>query len=297
MPEIPEVQALVDGLGNRTVGHRIVEAWVSDLSALKTFDPPISHLRDARIQDITRYGKFLVWQLRDDSGDEFYLAIHLSRAGWIRWSETPSSTPPKPGRGPLACRLIISDAAGTVVGGLDVTEAGTKKRLAIYLVHDPLDVPGIARLGPDPMSTDFSPAVLDEILQRAGGKQIKGVLRDQSTIAGIGNAYSDEILHAARLSPFAPANKISADSRADLYRAILSTLNGALARAAGTAPETLKAEKKANMSVHGRTGQNCPVCADTIREVRFSDSSLQYCPTCQTGGKTLADRGMSRLLK
>ena len=291
------MQALVDGLGNRTVGHRVAQAWVSDLSALKTFDPPISTLHNARIQDVSRRGKFLVWQLTSETDEEFFLAIHLSRAGWIRWSEHPNSTPPKPGRGPLACRMIIADGAGEIIGGLDVTEAGTRKRLAIYLVRDPMDVPGIARLGPDPMSAEFTPAVLDQILDGAGGKQIKGVLRNQSTIAGIGNAYSDEILHAARLSPFAPANKISADSRADLYRAILSTLNGALARAAGTAPETLKAEKKANMSVHGRTGQACPVCGDTIREVRFSDSSLQYCPTCQTGGKTLADRGMSRLLK
>mgnify|MGYP001946212438 CR=1 FL=1 len=138
---------------------------------------------------------------------------------------------------------------------------------------------------------------LAEILQRAGRAQIKGVLRSQSTIAGIGNAYSDEILHAARMSPFKPAGTLEPEELTTLYAALRSTLGAAVDRSRGLAASELKGEKKSNLAVHGRTGQACPVCGDTVREVSFADSSLQYCPTCQTGGKPLADRRMSRLLK
>lgn len=297
MPEIPEVEALAEALSGRTVGHRVGRTALADLSALKTFDPPLSALVGAVVDDIGRRGKFIVWTLVTQDGEQVYLVIHLSRAGWIRWTDKPSNTPPKPGRGPLALRIGFIDAGGEIVGGVDVTEAGTKKRLAIYVVRDLQDVPGIVRLGPDPLSAEFTPEVFNEILDEAGGKQIKGVLRSQSVIAGIGNAYSDEILHAAHLSPFAASGKLSDAQRAALYGAIRGQLFSAIARAAGTAPETLKSEKKASMAVHGRTGQKCPVCGDTVREVSFADSSLQYCPTCQTGGKILADRRMSRLLK
>jgi formamidopyrimidine-DNA glycosylase len=135
------------------------------------------------------------------------------------------------------------------------------------------------------------------ILESEGRKQIKGVLRHQGTIAGIGNAYSDEILHAARMSPFKPANSLTDDELATLFAAVKDTLGDAVDRSRGLAASELKAEKKSNLAVHGRTGQACPVCGDTVREVSFADSSLQYCPTCQTGGKPLADRRMSRLLK
>ena len=138
---------------------------------------------------------------------------------------------------------------------------------------------------------------LDGILERSGRSQLKGVLRDQRTIAGIGNAYSDEILHAARMSPFKPAGGLDAAERATLYAAIRGELSAAVERASGLAAKELKDDKRAGMRVHGRTGQACPVCGSTIAEVSFADSSLQYCPTCQTGGKPLADRRLSRLLK
>lgn len=297
MPEIPEVEALAEALSARTVGHRIARVALADLASLRTFEPTLGSLQGATVQDISRRGKFIVWELATVNGEQLFLVIHLSRAGWIRWVDSPSATPPKPGRGPLALRLAFADAAGAVVGGVDVTEAGTRKRLAIYVVRDPETVPGIARLGPDPLSPEFTQAVLDQILDEAGGKQIKGILRSQSVIAGIGNAYSDEILHAARISPFAAANRLSESQRVELFGAIRGQLYAAIARAAGSAPETLKAEKKAAMAVHGRTGKACPVCGDVVREVSFADSSLQYCATCQTGGKVLADRRMSRLLK
>ena len=138
-------------------------------------------------------------------------------------------------------------------------------------------------------------------MQREGRKQIKGVLRHQGTIAGIGNAYSDEILHAAKMSPFKPAaSLVEAEDDTDLvtlYDAIRGTLGDAVERSRGLAASELKGEKKTHMAVHGRTGEQCPVCGDVVREVSFADSSLQYCATCQTGGKPLADRRLSRLLK
>ncbi len=263
----------------------------------KRSPPPLTELVDSVVEDVGRRGKFLAWTFITADGEVVHLVIHLSRAGWIRWVTSPSTAPPKPGRGPLALRLTFVDASGELVGGIDVTEAGTRKRLAIYVVRSLEHVEGIGRLGPDPLDPAFAAEVLDQILDEAGGKQIKGILRSQSIIAGIGNAYSDEILHAARLSPFAAANKLDPAARAQLLTAIRSVLFGAVSRAAGGAPETLKAEKQAAMAVHGRTGQKCPVCGDVVREVSFADSSLQYCAPCQTAGKVLADRRMSKLLK
>jgi formamidopyrimidine-DNA glycosylase len=181
-------------------------------------------------------------------------------------------------------------------GGFDLTEAGTKKRLAVYAVRDPAEVPGIARLGPDPLAAEFAPAVFAALLdgQRV---QIKGLLRDQGVIAGIGNAYSDEILHVAKMSPYRLAATLEPADVELLYDAIQSTLRDAVERAGGLAAADLKAEKKLGMRVHGRAGQPCPVCGDEVREVSFASSFLDYCPTCQTGGKPLADRRMSRLLK
>jgi formamidopyrimidine-DNA glycosylase len=219
------------------------------------------------------------------------LVMHLARAGWVRWNDGTRPVPARTGKSPLAAKLVLDDGSG-----IDITEAGTKKSLAIYLVRKPTDVPGIARLGPDPLSEDFTRDAFQGILAAAGRAQIKGVLRNQSNIAGIGNAYSDEILHAARMSPFKPAS-MSAEEAARLYDAMQSTLREAISRSEGLAASELKREKKSGLRVHGRTGEPCPVCGDTVRQVIFADSTLQYCPTCQTGGKPLADRVLSRLLK
>ena len=286
MPELPEVTALVADLGARLDGRSVRRLDVVSFAVLKTFDPPASVLDRAEVHDVTRHGKFLDLAIGD-----VHLVMHLARAGWIRWWDEPPVQSGRPGRGPLAARLVLE--AG---GGFDVTEAGTKKSLAVYLVRDPSEVPGIARLGPEPLDPGFTLDVFRGILARAGRAQIKGVLRNQSVIAGIGNAYSDEILHTARMSPFKPAAMTEPESAA-LYEALQSTLRGAVARADGLAAAQLKREKKSGLQVHGRTGETCPVCGDTIRQVTFADSSLQYCPTCQTGGKPLADRVLSRLLK
>ncbi|WP_372736620.1 Fpg/Nei family DNA glycosylase [Nocardioides sp.] len=296
MPELPEVEALALDLGGRLAGHTIATVHLAAFSALKTFDPPLRALEGAEVQGVTRHGKFLDIAL-GGSAAGLHLVMHLARAGWVRWKDEVPITPPKPStKNPLAARVVLDDQSG-----LDITEAGTKKSLAIYVVHDPQDVPGIASLGPDPLTDDFTLERFREVLRAEGRKQIKGVLRHQGTIAGIGNAYSDEILHAARMSPFKPAaSLLESEDDGDLvtlYDAIRVTLGDAVDRSRGLAASELKGEKKSHLAVHGRTGQPCPVCGDTVREVSFADSSLQYCATCQTGGKPLADRRMSKLLK
>ncbi len=288
MPELPEVEALVQDLSQRLDGRAIVRVDIAAFSCLKTYDPPITALSGGMVDGVTRHGKFL-----DIDVSGTHLVLHLARAGWVRWKEEVPALPPRPSnKSPLAARIVLDNGSG-----LDVTEAGTRKSLALYVVRDPADVEGIARLGPDPLAEEFTVEVLGDILQRAGRAQIKGVLRHQGTIAGIGNAYSDELLHAARMSPFKPANSLSETELQTLHDAIRNVLGDAVKRSAGLAASELKGEKKSNMAVHGRTGQTCPVCGDTVREVSFADSSLQYCATCQTGGKPLADRRMSRLLK
>jgi DNA-formamidopyrimidine glycosylase len=287
VPELPEVEALTADLRERAAGRVIDRADVAEISVLKTYDPPLTALRGQTVAGAGRYGKFL--DLVTDG--QLHLIVHLARAGWLRWRDSLPEQPPRPGKGPLAFRLRFTDGSG-----FDLTEAGSRKRLAVYLVADPAAVPGIASLGPDPLEDAFTPAALAAIV--AGRRmQIKGVLRDQSVIAGIGNAYSDEVLHAAKMSPFRLAASLTPDEVAELHAVIVSTLREAIARSAGLAASDLKAEKKAGLRVHGRAGQPCPVCGDTVREVSFADSALQYCPTCQTGGKPLADRRMSRLLK
>ena len=286
MPEIPEVTALVADLGPRLIGHTVDRLEVISFAALKTFEISPSDLRGTTVTSVERHGKFLDFGMGD-----IHLITHLALLGWLRWRDKAPVPSARPTRGPLAARFVLEGG-----DGFDLTEMGTKKGLGIWLVHDPADVPGVARLGPDPLDPAFTVDALARILRSQGRSQIKGVLRQQSIIAGIGNAYSDEILHAAKMSPFKPANMDAADV-AKLYDAMQSTLRDAIRRADGLAASELKAEKKSGLQVHGRTGQPCPVCGDTIRQVTYADSNFQYCPTCQTGGKPLADRVLSRLLK
>jgi len=291
VPELPEVEALAAFLRDRAVGRTIVRADVAAINAVKTFDPPLSALAGATITDVGRHGKFL-----DIDADGLHLIIHLARAGWLQWRDQLSPAPPKPGgKGPLAFRLHLApEFDGGPVSGFDLTEAGTQKRLAVYLVRDPLEVPGIARLGPDALSL-----TADELATLLGGQraQIKKAITEQTLIAGIGNAYSDEILHAARLSPFKIAAKLTDDELTRLHAAIGMVLTDAVARSVGQKAATLKSEKRSGLNVHARAGLPCPVCGDTIHEVSFADKSFQYCPTCQTAGRELADRRMSKLLK
>lgn len=287
MPEMPEVQGLTAFLADRAVGRTITRASVAAISALKTYDPPITALHGATITAAARRGKFVVLSC----GSDLHLVFHLAKAGWLRWYEALPTTLIKPGKSPIALRIALDDGSG-----FDLTEAGTKKSLAVYVVRDPQEVPGIARLGPDPLDDAFTRDAFAALLADRR-MQIKGLLRDQGVIAGIGNAYSDEILHAARMSPYAIAGTLD-DAEIDrLFAAMRDTLTEAVAEASGKPPADLKDAKRRGMQVHARRGEACPVCGDTVRSVFFADRSLEYCPTCQTGGKVLADRRLSRLLK
>ncbi|MBO3103186.1 Fpg/Nei family DNA glycosylase [Cellulomonas fengjieae] len=296
MPELPEVEALAQFLRGRTVDHAVTEVSIGAISALKTFRPAPDALVGGTVVDIQRHGKWLDLMVATSTGEPLHLVWHLSRAGWVRWSEQLSTNPVRPGKSPLALRVRLDDGSG-----FDLTEAGTRKRLAVHVVEDPADVPQIASLGVEPLSDEFTEDRLAELLA-ARNQQVKGLLRDQGTIAGIGNAYSDEILLAARMSPFTMTRSFDTDRTRVLWEAIREVLTGAVESASGKPAAELKDAKRRGMKVHGRTGEPCPgwddvPCGDTVHEVSFADSSLQYCPTCQTGGKPLADRRMSRLLR
>jgi formamidopyrimidine-DNA glycosylase len=287
VPELPEVEALAADLRERVVGKRIQRVDVAAISALKTFDPPPTALHGQAVTGAGRHGKFL--DLTIGGPDELHLIVHLARAGWLHYRDALPAAPLKPGKGPIALRVRLDDGAG-----FDLTEQGTQKSLAVYLVRDPATVPGVSKLGPDVLAVDLE-TFAARIRSRRG--QVKGVLTDQHVLAGVGNAYSDEILHRARLSPFAISDRLSEEQMATLYTATRELLTDAVARSVGQGAASLKGEKRSGLMVHARTGLPCPVCGDLIREVSFADSSLQYCATCQTGGKPLADRRMSKLLR
>ena len=291
MPELPEVEALAHHLREHALYRPVARVDVASMSAVKTFDPPVSALVGRVVTGAARYGKFLAVEFHDRPEDPLHLVVHLSRAGWMRWHDSASTAPPKPGRGPLELRVHLDAVGGP---GFDLTEAGTQKRLSVYLVHDPQEVPGIARLGPDALALtrDEFAAVLTGRSER-----LKTLLVEQQAIAGIGNAYSDEILHTAKLSPYAASGRLKAEQIDVLYAAMRSVLTDAVDRSVGQGAAQLKGEKRSGLRVHARTGLPCPVCGETVREVSFANKSFQYCPGCQTGGKPLADRRLSRLVR
>jgi formamidopyrimidine-DNA glycosylase len=285
---MPEVEGLAQFLRERAVGRAVAAVEVGAISALKTFAPAPTELVGARVTGVLRHGKWL--DVATEGGEEpLHLLVHLAKAGWLRWYDAVPATVLRPGRSPVALRLRLDDGAG-----FDLTEAGTRKRLAVHVVRRPEEVGAVATLGVDP--AELTREGLAGLLA-ARNQQVKGLLRDQSVIAGIGNAYSDEILHAARISPFAPTRTLDDDAVDRLHAAISEVLDAAVAAAAGRPAAELKDAKRSGMRVHSRAGQACPVCGSTVREVSFADSALQYCPGCQTGGKILADRRMSKLLR
>lgn len=300
MPELPEVTALAAYLDGRLHGARVERAIFPSIHALKTADPPYSTLVGRRVDSVGRRGKFLVMvtvpeegEAKDDGAGRLAVVVHLALGGWVRISDKlPEPTPPR-GKGYVAARFGFERDGETT--GIDLTEAGTWKRLSVFIVRRLEDVPAIADLGPEPLEPGFTLEKFRALLNHR--QQVKGLLRNQKIIAGIGNAYSDEILHAAKLSPFALASTLTDDETERLYECLRSILTEAIEDDLGHAPEELKDEKRRSMRVHRRTGEACPVCGDTIREVTFSDSALQYCPTCQTDGKILADRTTSKFLK
>lgn len=281
MPELPEVDALVNFLRSHIVGDFITRTDIGELSILKTADPQLDAISGLEIGGVSRVGKALIIEF-----DGLDLVWRFARAGWLVWHDQVPTGPVRMGKGPLALRIHLASGAG-----FDISEAGTKKNASVSLVADRAAVPAIANAGPDALSIDEDQfaAVLADSTSR-----IKTVLEDQSLIAGIGNAYSDEILHTAELSPFAQAGGVDAPALLDTVRTVLGRARDTLI---DLPPAKVKAAKKRGLRVHGRTGQTCPVCGSTIAEVSYAEKSLQYCPGCQTGGKKLSDRRMDRLLK
>jgi formamidopyrimidine-DNA glycosylase len=291
VPELPEVEALAHHLREHAAYRPVARVDGASMSAVKTFDPPVADLRGRVVTGAARYGKFLSVEFADRPDEPLHLVVHLSRAGWLRWHDTASTAPPRPGRGPLELRVHLDRVGGP---GFDLTEAGTQKRLSVHLVRDPVEVPGVARLGPDALALSR-----DQLAELLAGRteRVKTLLVDQRVLAGVGNAYSDEVLHTARLSPYAVAGRLRLEQVDALHAALVSVLTDAVARSVGHGAASLKGEKRSGLRVHARTGMPCPVCGDTVREVSFADRSFQYCPGCQTGGKPLADRRLSRLVR
>jgi formamidopyrimidine-DNA glycosylase len=286
VPELPEVEALTTGLSNRMAGRSVAVVRLTSFSALKTVDPPLDSLVGRNIVGVERRGKFVCID-----ADGLWLVTHLALGGWIRWFEQLPSTALRSGRSPIALRVGLDDGSG-----FDITEMGKEKRLALWVVHSPTDVEPLAQLGIDPLDPAFTADRLAELLGSVSAT-LKTVLTTQSLIAGVGNAYSDEALHRARLSPYKKAGSLDPEEVVRLHDAVVGVLSEAVERASSVDLAELKGDKKRAMQVHGRTGEACPTCGDQIRQVSFATRSLQYCPTCQTGGKALADRRLSRLLK
>ena len=292
MPELPELEALVRFLDSRTKGRRIERLELGSFAALKTVQPALTELQGRQIRGWQRRGKYLCLD-----ADKPWMVVHLGRAGWVRWYQRLPETRIRSGRSPIALRLGLAVCEGEKDSpGLDLTEAGREKRLSIWVVNYPLQVPAVANLGPDPLDPPLTSERLGELLAKAPGT-IKSALGNQSLLAGVGNAYSDEVLHAARLSPFKPARALSPSELEALRITLGEILTAAVELAAALDADQLKDAKRSTMRVHGRAGEVCPTCGDTVREVAYASRSLQYCPTCQTGGKPLADRRLSRLLR
>ena len=288
MPELPEVEALAAYLRERAVGHRVERIDVAAISALKTYDPPPSARRRPGDRSAPAGTASSSTSVLD--GD-LHLIVHLARAGWLHYRDAfPSTTAAQAGQGP-------DRAAGPARRRLRLRPHRGRHPEAAWpptWCTDPAQVPGVARLGPDALAADRA-TFAARIRSRRG--QLKGVLTDQEVLAGIGNAYSDEILHAAKLSPFAMTDKLTDEQMATLYEAT-QTGRDRRGRPVGRAEGGRAQGREAlGLQVHARTGLPCPVCGDTVREVSFADSSLQYCPTCQTGGKPLADRRLSTLVR
>ena len=281
MPESPEVQELASFLTVHTRGREVSAFDVLLPKALKTQHPAPADLVGRRITGVSRLGKMIDIATVDDSGDALHVIVHFGHDGWAIWHDTVPEGLKRAGEATLMARVRREDGSG-----FDLTDAGQWKSLTIHIVPSLADVPAVAKLGLDPMGAEFDVARFAAILADRR-KQIKALLQDQTAFAGIGNAYSDEILHAAKISPVTHAASLPADAvlrLADGTRAVLVEATNARR---GVAPSELRATKHAALRVHRKAGEACPVCGDEIRAYTFSGAAAQYCPTCQTGGVLL----------
>ncbi|MBS1907496.1 MAG: Fpg/Nei family DNA glycosylase [Actinobacteria bacterium] len=268
MPESPEVQALVEFLDERIRGRAIADLDVGEFRIIKTRNRPPASLTGARIQRLERFGKHVGFDT--EAG---WLMVGFGRNGWIRWNapEDPLGDEPVP----EVARITLDDGAV-----MRVVDLGDFLAVTTSVVDGPADVAGIAALGPDPLLPDFSREAFEHALGTRR-KQVKALLQEQTSLAGIGNAYSDEILHRARIAPTVHAALLDGAERDRLFHATVDVLRGALADRRGLPPDRLKQAKVAAMAVHGHGGQACPVCGTTIVDHVLGGASAQLCPHCQ----------------
>ena len=290
MPELPDIEDYLAALRVRAEGQVLERLRITSFTVLKTYDPPTSAVEGRTITGLRRLGKRIVFEFDRTAGEDepLHLVIHLMVAGRLRWRERGASVPKRNG---LAALDLPS---GTVI----LTEAGTKKRASIHLHRGEDDLHATHdRGGVEPLETDL--ASFSEALTREN-RTLKRALTDQRLFSGIGNAFSDEILHAARLSPVTLTSRLDEDEVARLHHATVMTLRDWVerlrARTGEGFPETVTAFRD-DFAVHGRYEQPCPVCGTPVQRIRYADNETNYCPRCQTDGKVLADRSLSRLLK
>ncbi len=283
MPELPDITVYLEALQQRIVGQRLLSVRIGSPFVLRTFDPPLEAVAGKYVRELRRLGKRIAIGLED----EFWLVLHLMIAGRLHWK----------GPGAALSGKFQLAALDFAAGALVLTEAGSKRRAAMYLVR------GSEKLNShDPAGLEVLDATLEDFTRvlRSENHTLKRTLADPRLISGIGNAYSDEILHRARLSPLAMTQKLADEDIARLFdatRSVLVEWTQRLRREAGNDfPERVTAFRP-EMAVHGRFGKACPICGAPIQRIRYAENETNYCPGCQTEGRILADRSLSRLLK
>ena len=285
MPELPDVTVYVEHLERRLAGAVVEQVSVRNPNLLRTWAPPVTAAAGRTVEGVGRMGKRIVFAL---SG-ELFLVLHLMIAGRLRWAAA--------GALPVKAGKIVSAVFGFSAGTLTLTEAGTQKRAALHVLEGRAAVRELHAGGVEPASVD--PAGFRAALT-AENHTLKRALTDPRFLSGIGNAYSDEILHRARLSPLRLVTQLDEDAWVRLYDATRSVLEEWTERLRSQAGEDFPTQVTAfrpEMAVHGRYGKPCPVCGTPVQRIVYASNETNYCPTCQTGGKLLADRSLSRLLK
>ena len=283
MPELPDITVYIEALASRVVGQPLERIRIAKPFLLRSVDPPISAAQGKRVRGLRRMGKRIVLELEDD----LFLVIHLMIAGRLRWVPAGGKVPGKIG-------LAAFDFPN---GTLILTEAGSKRRASLWLVRGEQSLEQFERGGLEPLDADL--ASFTERLIREN-HTLKRSLTDPRLFSGIGNAYSDEILHRARISPIKHTRKLSQGEIQRLFdatRTVLVEWTERLRRESkGDFPAKVTAFRD-EMAVHGKFGKPCPVCGTPVQRIRYADNETNYCARCQTNGRLLADRAMSRLLK
>ena len=283
MPELPDITVYVEALQSRLCGEELTEVRLGTPFLLRTVDPPLAEIVHKRVRDVTRSGKRIIIGFDDD----LFAVFHLMIAGRLHWK-------PRSNKPPRKTDLAAFEFPN---GTLTLTEAGTKRRASLHLVRGVAGLSDFARGGLEVLET-----TLDQFAERLRSEShtVKRSLTDPRLFSGVGNAYSDEILHRARLSPVKLTRRLTDEEIATLYEATRTTLvewtERLRAEADGEFPEKVTAFRP-EMAVHGKFGQPCPVCGTPVQRIRYADNETNYCARCQTDGKLLADRALSRLLK